>query len=525
MKTTTLTQALWNSADVLRGKMDANEYKNYTLGIIFYKFLSDQYLEVACDFLGEEVENLNEAQTIYEQSYANEDEREDLLRELKYKFYYTIEPDLTYVKLMQRIHSNEFLLEELDQAFRNIEQSNIEFENLFADVDLMSRRLGATPQKRNETISAVMKELEGLNLAEEKDNLGDAYEYLIGNFASESGKKAGEFYTPQPVSNLMTQIAVLDKEDKHGLSVYDPAMGSGSLLLNAKKYVNKPDTIEYFGQEINTSTYNLARMNMMLHGVSNPRQHLNNGDTLDADWPTDEPTNFDLVLMNPPYSYKWSADKGFLDDERFSKYGVLPPKSRADYSFLLHGFYHLKTDGTMCIVLPHGVLFRGSSEAKIRQTLLENGNIYAVIGLPENLFYNTSIPTIIIVLKKHREGNDVLFIDASKDFEKEKNQNTLTEAHIDRILDAYKNREDIDKYAHLARFEEIEENEFNLNIPRYVDTFEEPEPIDIEQVSKEVQEINKEIEQTTAEFLSLVDELQVTDETADIIQAIKDVFK
>ena len=323
----------------------------------------------------------------------------------------------------------------------------------------------------------------------------------------------------------MTQIAVLDKEDKHGLSVYDPAMGSGSLLLNAKKYVNKPDTIEYFGQEINTSTYNLARMNMMLHGVSNPRQHLNNGDTLDADWPTDEPTNFDLVLMNPPYSYKWSADKGFLDDERFSKYGVLPPKSRADYSFLLHGFYHLKTDGTMCIVLPHGVLFRGSSEAKIRQTLLENGNIYAVIGLPENLFYNTSIPTIIIVLKKHREGNDVLFIDASKDFEKEKNQNTLTEAHIDRILDAYKNREDIDKYAHLARFEEIEENEFNLNIPRYVDTFEEPEPIDIEQVSKEVQEINKEIEQTTAEFLSLVDELQVTDETADIIQAIKDVFK
>ncbi|AVM42776.1 SAM-dependent DNA methyltransferase [Fastidiosipila sanguinis] len=221
MKTTTLTQALWNSADVLRGKMDANEYKNYTLGIIFYKFLSDQYLEVACDFLGEEVENLNEAQAIYEQSYANEEEREDLLRELKYKFYYTIEPNLTYIKLMQRIHSNEFLLEELDQAFRNIEQSNIEFENLFADVDLMSRRLGATPQKRNETISAVMRELEGLNLAEEKDNLGDAYEYLIGNFASEYGKKAGEFYTPQPVSNLMAQIAVIDKENKHGLSVYE----------------------------------------------------------------------------------------------------------------------------------------------------------------------------------------------------------------------------------------------------------------------------------------------------------------
>ena len=299
------------------------------------------------------------------------------------------------------------------------------------------------------------------------------------------------------------------------------------MLLNTKKYAdeNVENSIRYFGQEINTSTYNLAKMNMMLHGVPNDHQKLRNGDTLDADWPTDEPTNFDVVLMNPPYSQKWSADKGFLDDPRFAAYGVLPPKSRADFAFLLHGFYHLRTDGTMCIVLPHGVLFRGASEGKLRQAMLENGYIDAVIGLPENLFYNTSIPTTIIVLKKNRTSRDVFFIDASKEFEKVKTQNILTEDHINKIIDTYNRREDVEKYAHKASYDEIQENDYNLNIPRYVDTFEEPEPIDIVQVSKDMQEINQELEQTTAEFLEMVDDLQVTDETAELIQAIKDVFK
>lgn len=247
-----------------------------------------------------------------------------------------------------------------------------------------------------------MKELNTLDLAGHMgDILGDAYEYLIGQFASDSGKKAGEFYTPQPVAKLMTQIVLYDKENQKGFSVYDATMGSGSLLLNAKKYSKESGTISYFGQELNTSTYNLARMNMMLHGVAAENQYLHNADTLDQDWPTDEPTNFDAVLMNPPYSADWSAVKGFLQDPRFSSFGVLAPKSKADFAFLLHGYYHLKqSSGVMAIVLPHGVLFRGNAEGKIRQRLLEEGAIDTVIGMPANIFFNTSIPTTVIILKK-----------------------------------------------------------------------------------------------------------------------------
>ncbi|MDG0933614.1 HsdM family class I SAM-dependent methyltransferase, partial [Bacillus paranthracis] len=284
--------------------------------------------------------------------------KEDLLEALQYDFSYTLEPKLTFTALVQAIHKGFFQLEDLAQGFRNIEQSSEIFENLFEDVDLYSKKLGSTPQKQNQTIAEVMKELAVLELAGHAgDVLGDAYEYLIGQFASDSGKKAGEFYTPQAISTLMTRIVLLGKENQKGFSVYDPTMGSGSLLLNVKKYSNEPGTVSYFGQELNTSTYNLARMNMILHGVDTANQHLSNSDTLDQDWPTEEPTNFDGVLMNPPYSAKWSADKGFLDDPRFSMYGVLSPKSKADFAFLLHGFYHLKDSGVMAIVLPHGVLF------------------------------------------------------------------------------------------------------------------------------------------------------------------------
>ncbi|MCC9861207.1 type I restriction-modification system subunit M, partial [Streptococcus agalactiae] len=313
------------------------------------------------------------------------------------------------------------------------------------------KKLGSTPQKQNQTIANVMKTLNEIDFESvDGDTLGDAYEYLIGEFASESGKKAGEFYTPQAVSHLMTQIVFSGREDQKGMTLYDPAMESGTLLLNAKKYSHQSDTVSYYGQEINTSTYNLARMNMMLHGVAIENQHLSNADTLDADWPTDEPTNFDGVLMNPPYSLKWSATAGFLTDPRFSSYGVLAPKSKADFAFLLHGFYHLKNTGTMAIVLPHGVLFRGAAEGKIRQKLLEQGAIDTIIGLPSNIFYNTSIPTTIIILKKNRTNKDVFFIDASKEFDKGKNQNTMTDAHIKKILDAYKSRDNSDKFSYLA---------------------------------------------------------------------------
>lgn len=522
-----LYQALWNSADILRSKMDANEYKSYLLGMIFYKYLSDKMLFFIANTMEKPTENLQEAQETYLYAYNNEKERSDLIDVLKDEISYFIEPELTFTSLVDKVNVGEFQLEQLAQGFRDIEQSNEIFENLFEDIDLYSKKLGNTLQKQNQTISLVMKELNTLDIAGHMgDILGDAYEYLIGQFASDSGKKAGEFYTPQPVAKLMTQIVLHGKENQKGFSVYDATMGSGSLLLNAKKYSKESGTISYFGQELNTSTYNLARMNMMLHGVAAENQYLHNADTLDQDWPTDEPTNFDAVLMNPPYSADWSAVKGFLQDPRFSSFGVLAPKSKADFAFLLHGYYHLKqSSGVMAIVLPHGVLFRGNAEGKIRQRLLEEGAVDTVIGMPANIFFNTSIPTTVIILKKNRTNRDVLFIDASKEFDKGKNQNTMTDEHIKKILQAYVDRKDIERYAHLASFEEIKENNFNLNIPRYVDTFEEEQTINIVEVSNEIIKLNMQIKQMESDFLSMLDELMVTPTTKELIEVTKSVFR
>ena len=303
----------------------------------------------------------------------------------------------------------------------------------------------------------------------------------------------------------------------------DPCMGSGSLLLNAKKYAAEPGYIKYYGQELMTSTYNLARMNMFLHGIVPENQKLRNGDTLDGDWPTDEETDFNMVLMNPPYSAKWSAAAGFLQDERFSDYGVLAPKSKADYAFLLHGLYHLKSSGTMAIVLPHGVLFRGAAEGKIREKLLRAGNIYAVIGLPANLFYNTSIPTCIIVLKKHRDGRDVLFIDASRKFEKGKKQNAMTDEHIDSVIELYNRRETVEKESFLAEFADIEKNDFNLNIPRYVDNFEKEEEIDLNALLNDMKQTEEEINRIQGEFVSRMKDLTSFDES--INQTLNDLIK
>lgn len=522
-----LYQALWNSADILRSKMDANEYKSYLLGMIFYKYLSDKMLFHVADTMESPTTSLKVAQDIYDNTYSNKELKTDLINVLKEEISYYIEPALTFTALVAQANISEFQLESLAQGFRNIEQSNEIFENLFEDLDLYSKKLGSTPQKQNQTIASIMKELAVLDIAGHSgDILGDAYEYLIGQFASDSGKKAGEFYTPQPVAQLMTQIVLHGKENQKGFSVYDATMGSGSLLLNAKKYSSESGTISYYGQELNTSTYNLARMNMMLHSVAIENQYLHNADTLDQDWPTEEPTDFDGVLMNPPYSAKWSASSGFLQDPRFSNFGVLAPKSKADFAFLLHGYYHLKqSTGVMAIVLPHGVLFRGNAEGKIRQRLLEDGAIDTVIGMPANIFFNTSIPTTIIILKKNRIDRDVLFIDASKEFNKGKNQNTMTADHIQTILSTYIDRRDIDKYSHLASFEEIKENGYNLNIPRYVDTFEEEEPIDLVELSKEMSQLNVDIKQAESSFLSILDELAVTPETSALIEATKEVFQ
>lgn len=291
-------------------------------------------------------------------------------------------------------------------------------------------------------------------------------------------------------------------------------------MLSCKNYAKEPDYIKYYGQELMPSTYNLARMNMFLHGVLPENQHLRNADTLDADWPTDEETEFDVVTMNPPYSAKWSAAEGFKQDERFMDYGgKLAPKSKADYAFLLHGFYHLKQTGTMAIVLPHGVLFRGAAEGTIRETLLKNGSIYAVIGLPSNMFYNTSIPTCIVVLKKHRDGRDVLFIDASNLYEKEKKQNVMKEEHIDRVLELYNNRESVEKEAYLASYEDIVKNDYNLNIPRYVDTSEEEPEIDLKALTLRIRDTDKEIKEGNNMLLSMLKDLNFdSDETRESVE-------
>lgn len=513
-----LEQVLWDSANVMRQTMGAADYMDYALGLIFYKHLSDKTLETAAQALTEageidesEVATEEQRQEAYTKYYDDPDSQEYLLASMDMD--YTIKPDFTFTAFLKEIKDKTFQLEHLEQAFRDLEQSNAELlGHLFDDVDLHSNKLGPTPQKQNDLIADVMQALAPLNLdSHSGDVLGDAYEYLIGNFASDMGQKAGEFYTPQSVSTLLTHIVTSGYEDKKGFSAYDPAMGSGSLLLNVRKYIQSADSIEYYGQEIKTSTYNLARMNMIIHGVSATNQHLHNADTLDKDWPADEVTDFDAVMMNPPYSQKWSADKGFLNDPRFSDYGVLAPKSKADYAFLLHGLYHLKSTGTMGIVLPHGVLFRGAAEGKIRQKLLEKGYIYAVIGLPAGIFYSTGIPTIIMVLKKDRPGRDVLFIDGSKEFVKGKPQNTLTDANIERLYKAYKDRKDEEKFCHVATFEEIQENDFNLNIPRYVDTFE-PEPdVDLGELNKEMAKTNEQIEANEKELLAMLKELTTTD--------------
>ena len=509
-----LISVLWSGADILRSKMDANEYKDYLLGIVFYKYLSDSFLIKVYDMIcGGRPDSLRKALEVYIEELKSES-AEELKEQMQEECHYIIEPELTYTCFADMARNNSFSRELLQRAFNNIEQSDPIFADLFTDIDLYSNRLGTGDQKQSDTIANLIKEIDKADLLNsDAEILGNAYEYLIGQFASETGKKAGEFYTPQAVSKILTKIAIAGQEDQKGLSVYDPCMGSGSLLLNAKKYAKYPGYIKYYGQELNTSTYNLARMNMFLHGVVAENQKLRNGDTLDGDWPTDEETDFHMVLMNPPYSAKWSAATGFLQDERFSDYGVLAPKSKADYAFLLHGLYHLKSSGTMAIVLPHGVLFRGAAEGKIREKLLRAGNIYAVIGLPSNLFYNTSIPTCIIVLKKHRDGRDVLFVDASKKCNKGKKQNEMTDEHINSVVELYTKRETIEKESFLASFEEIEKNDFNLNIPRYVDNFEKEEEVDLSALLTEMQKTDEELEQVRGELLSLLKELTSENET------------
>lgn len=526
-KANNLESSLWNAADILRGKMDASEYKNYLLGLIFYRFLSDQTLKTFAGWAGTDTD----VSATYAQYMDPDFElegvtlRDSVIDYLQTNLGYLIEPQALYSSLVTKIQEHTFALDDLSQALHDLElstqnlRSSQDFSGLFDDVDLSSSKLGSSLQQRNQVISDTMLALNDIDLIHHNgDVLGDAYEYLIAQFASQSGKKAGEFYTPQQVSDIIAQIVTYKRNEGENQirTIYDPAVGSGSLLLNVGQHVANPKLVSYHGQELNTTTYNLARMNLMLHGVSYDDMHLHNGDTLSRDWPTDEPYLFDAVVMNPPYSAHWDNNEKRLSDPRFRDYGVLPPKSKADFAFLLHGFYHLQENGTMGIVLPHGVLFRGAKEGKIRQKLLEDNRIDAVIGLPANIFHSTGIPTLIMILKKHKTTDDVLFIDASNEFEKGKNQNNLTNENIQKIVETYQNRQDVDKYAHVASRNEIKENDYNLNIPRYVDTFE-PEPeIDLEEVNQKLAKVDVEIEKAEKEFDDMVAELIETEPQDDV---------
>lgn len=454
-------------------KMDADECKNYLSGILFYKYLSDSFLIRVYELLfDEKPEDMNVAMDTYCKALEDDDTAEALKEELKRKYRYIIEPDLTYTSIAEAARNGAFNRECLQMAFNNIEQSDTIFTDIFNDVDLYSDLLGNGGQRQTYAIASLIKEIDNVDLLNSDDELiSDFFGYLIHIFASGTGKSAGEFYTPQAVSEIMTRIAICGQEEKKGLSVYDACMGSGSLLIKAKRFSSYPTDIQYYGQELRRSNYNFARMNMFIHGVMPDNQHLCNGDTLNGDWPTGEETKFDIVLMDPPYSTRWYAEAGCLKDERFREYGVLAPKSRADYAFLLHGLYHLKSSGTMAIVLPQGVLFHGGAEGKIREKLLRSGNIYAVIGLPANLLINTSIPICIVILKKHRDGRDVLFIDASKKFKNRKKQNSMIIDHINEVIDLFAKRDTVEKEAYLASFKDIENNDFNLNFSRYLNGF------------------------------------------------------
>lgn len=502
-----LETKLWAVADVLRGTMDANEFKNYILGFIFYKYLSEK-IELRL------TNELKQDGLDFEQAYAIDKFKKDLRQEAIENLGYFIEPQDLFSNLVKQASvGDEDLIQNVERAFKKVGDSSIggesaqDFENLFDDVDLQSSKLGRKVSDKNKLIGQIIKHLSEIDFElenDENDILGDAYEYLISQFASDAGKKAGEFYTPQEVSKILAKLVTVGKNRLK--SVYDPTCGSGSLLLRVSKEVRVTD---FYGQELNQTTYNLARMNMILHDVNFNDFDIRQGDSLEEPLFIDE--RFEAIVANPPFSANWSSDKKFLDDERFSAAGKLPPKSKADYAFVEHMIYHLDENGTMAIVLPHGVLFRGAAEGTIRKFLVDERNyLDAVIGLPANLFYGTSIPTCVLVFKKCREENDdILFIDASQEFEKVKNQNKLRESDIDKIVNTYINREEIDKYSHRASLEEIKENDFNLNIPRYVDTFEEEEPVDLDEVCKELEKISEEMKEVDAEIKKYCDELGI----------------
>ena len=508
-----LEQQLWNIANTLRGKMDADDFRDYILGFIFYKYLSEKMEDYANTILKPD-------KITYDEVEKHKDKKEYLAAikdEALDKLGYFLKPSELFSEMARRGNAegkSKFILDDLSKVLTGIEQSTMgseseeDFGNLFEDLDLTSSKLGKTENDKNELIVKVLAHLNDIDFDlrnTENDLLGDAYEYLIGKFASGAGKKAGEFYTPQQVSAVLARLVTVGKTKLK--SVYDPTCGSGSLLLRVAKEVKEVSA--FYGQESNPTTYNLCRMNMIMHDVHYKKFDIKNEDTLER--PQHIDLRFEAIVANPPFSAEWSASPLFMSDDRYAAYGRLAPKGTADFAFVQHMLHQLADNGTMACVLPHGVLFRGGAEGHIREYLIKERNyLDAVIGLPANIFYGTGIPTCILVLKKKRaHADNVLFIDASQHFEKVKTQNVLRPEDINKIIDAYKNRTAEDKYSYAAPLAEIAENDYNLNIPRYVDTFEEEAAIDLTTVSAELKTLEADMKSTDATIAAFCKELGI----------------
>ena len=507
-----LGRTLWAIANELRGFMDADDFRDYMLSFLFLRYLSDSYQESAQALLGKGYPEKQGASTPLQIFYQeNEPKIAQFETEMRRRMHYVLKPDHLWEHIAELARTeSKHLLKTLQEAFDYIEQKSFDnaFDGLFDEIDLESNNLGKDLDTQNNTLCKIITAIaNGLaDFSIHSDGLGDAYEYLIGQFASGSGKKAGEFYTPQEISSILSGIVVFHQDPKKGKrktldKVLDFACGSGSLLLNVRKEM-KGNIGKIYGQEKNITTYNLARMNMLLHGVKDTAFDIFRGDTLTNEWPEFRDSApghapvFDAIVANPPFSYRWEPKEELGLDTRFSAYR-LAPKSAADFAFLLHGFHYLADDGTMAIILPHGVLFRGGAEGEIREKLLADNNIDTVIGLPANLFYSTGIPVCILVLKKCCPKDDILFINAVDEFEKGKRQNVLTVPHIEKIMDIYENRREVKGFSRRVPMAEIEENDHNLNISRYISLAKEEETVDLGKVHDNLEEINKRIDAAT----------------------------
>lgn len=522
-----LGATLWGIADKLRGAMNADDFRDYMLSFLFLRYLSDNYEAAVKKELGKDYFALKKAETWralalwYNNNKSDIDEFEMQMRR---KVHYVIKPNYLWgcISDLAKTQSDK-LLTTLQAGFKYIENESFDstFRGLFSEVNLDSEKLGKNYTARNAMLCSIVTEIaKGISeFPNDSDILGDAYEYLIGQFAAGSGKKAGEFYTPQQISTILSRIVTLDSQDpstgkkKQLKNVLDFACGSGSLLINVRKQLGANGIGQIYGQEKNITTYNLARMNMLLHGLKDSEFKIFHGDSLTNDWDILNEMNpakklvCDAVVANPPFSYRWEPNDMLADDFRFKSYG-LAPKSAADFAFLLHGFHFLSDEGTMAIILPHGVLFRGGVEARIRAKLLKDGNIDTVIGLPANLFFSTGIPVCILVLKKCKKFDDVLFINASDYFDRGKRQNSLSQDHIDKIVGTYQYRKEEDKkYSRRVSMEEIARNDFNLNISRYVSTAKTEDAIDLADVKKNLDDIEEDIKKAKATHNQFLKEL------------------